>query len=61
LGLFFFFSFIFAVLGLELRTFTLSRSTSPDFFGEGFFKIGFRELFACAGFELQFSRALPPE
>jgi hypothetical protein len=40
---FFFFSF-FAVLGLELRAYTLSHSTSP-FFVMGLFKIGSCELF----------------
>jgi hypothetical protein len=41
----------FAVLGLELRAFTLSDSTSP-IFCEGFFKIESHKLFAWAGFEL---------
>jgi hypothetical protein len=36
--------FFCVVLGLELRAFTLSHSTSP--FYEGFFKIGSCELFA---------------
>jgi hypothetical protein len=38
-----------AILGLELRAFTLSHSTSP--FCEGFFKIGSHELFAQVGLE----------
>jgi hypothetical protein len=38
------------VLGLELRAFTLSHSTSP-LFVMAFFKIGSLELFAWAGFE----------
>jgi hypothetical protein len=46
--------FIFAVLGLELRAFTLSHSISPNFV-KGFSEIGFCELFAWAGFELQAS------
>jgi hypothetical protein len=41
----------FAVLGLELRAFTLSHSTSPSFV-MGFFEIGSCELFVWAGFEL---------
>jgi hypothetical protein len=43
------FSFLFAVLGLELRAFTLSHSTNP-IFCDGFFEIGSLELFAWAGF-----------
>jgi hypothetical protein len=43
-----FFLFL-AVLGLELRAYTLSQSISPFF--EGFFEIGSSELFAQAGFE----------
>jgi hypothetical protein len=39
------------VLGLELRAYTLSYSTSPVFV-MGFFKIGSCKLFAGAGFEL---------
>jgi hypothetical protein len=39
--------FIFAVLGLELRAYNLSHSTSP------FLEKGSCELFALAGFELQ--------
>jgi hypothetical protein len=38
------------VLGLELRAYTLSHSTSP-FFVMGFFRDRSRELFAWAGFE----------
>jgi hypothetical protein len=41
---------LFAVLGFELRAFTLSHSTSPIFVMD-FFEIGSRELFARAGFE----------
>jgi hypothetical protein len=41
---FLFFSF-FAILGFELRAFTLSHSTSP-FFVMNFFEIGSQELFA---------------
>jgi hypothetical protein len=41
-----FFFFFFAVLGLELRAFTLSH---PAYFCEGFFEIRFCELFAWAG------------
>jgi hypothetical protein len=41
--------FFFAVLGLQLRAYTLSHSTSP-FFVMGVFEID--ELVACAGFEL---------
>jgi hypothetical protein len=36
--------FVFAVLGLELRAFTMSHSISP--FCEGFFEIVSHELFA---------------
>jgi hypothetical protein len=42
--------FFFVVLGLELRAYTLSLSTSPVFM-MGFFEIGFQELFAQAGFK----------
>jgi hypothetical protein len=42
------------VLGLELRVYTLSRSTSPFIVME-FFKIGSHKLFAQAGFELRSS------
>jgi hypothetical protein len=45
--------FFFSVLGLELRAFTLSHSTSP--FVLGIFKIGSLELFASADFEPQAS------
>jgi hypothetical protein len=41
----------FSVLGLELRAFTLSHSTSPIFV-KVFFEIGSHELFARAGFKL---------
>jgi Na+/proline symporter len=42
--------FIFlAVLGFELRAYTLSHSTSP-FFVMGFFEIGSCELYPQAGF-----------
>jgi hypothetical protein len=47
---FFFFFFFFAVLGFELRTYTLSHSTSP-FFVKGRFDIGCHKLFVQAGFE----------
>jgi hypothetical protein len=49
-ALFFFVVVVFAALGLELRAYILSHSTSP-FFVMGFFKIGSNELFAWAGFE----------
>jgi hypothetical protein len=39
------------VLGLELKAYPLSHSTSPFYFVMGFFKIGSCELFARAGFE----------
>jgi hypothetical protein len=42
--------FFFAVLGLELRAFTLSHSTSPIFV-KGFSRQGLMKLFAQAGFE----------
>jgi hypothetical protein len=48
------FFFFFSVLGLELRAYTLSHSTSP-FFTMNFFEILSRQLFAWAGFELQSS------
>jgi hypothetical protein len=51
--------FFFAVLGLELRAYTLSHSTSP--FLWFFFDIGSCELFAQAGFEPQSSWALSSE
>jgi hypothetical protein len=44
----------FAVLGLELRTYTLSHSTSP-FFVLDFFEIGSFKLFAWKDIELQSS------
>jgi hypothetical protein len=47
-----FFFFFFAVLGFELRAYTLSYSTSPIFV-MAFFEIGSPELFAWAGFEPQ--------
>jgi hypothetical protein len=43
----FYFIDLFAVLGFELRAYTLNHSTSV-----GFFEIGFPELFTQAGFEL---------
>jgi hypothetical protein len=42
--------FLFSVLGFELRTYTLSHSTS-SFFVMGFFEIESCELFAWAGLE----------
>jgi hypothetical protein len=42
--------FFFVVLGLELRAYTLSHSTSP-FFVKGFIEIWSCELFVQAGFE----------
>jgi hypothetical protein len=39
--------FVFVVLGLEIRAYSIS-----PFFVMGFFEIGSRELFAWAGFEL---------
>jgi hypothetical protein len=45
--IFFFFG---VVLGLELKTFTLSHAASP-FFVVGFFELGSHELFAWAGFK----------
>jgi hypothetical protein len=44
----------FAVLGFELRAYTLSHCTSP-FSVMGIFKIGSHKLFSQAGFELQSS------
>jgi hypothetical protein len=44
------FSFLFAVLGFELRAYALSHSTSPIFM-KGYLKQGLSELFAQAGFE----------
>jgi hypothetical protein len=46
----FFFFFFFAVLGFELRAYTLRHSTS-SFYNE-IFEIGSCELFTQAGFEL---------
>jgi hypothetical protein len=46
----FFWGGFFALLGLELRAYTLSHSTSP-FFVMGFFQIESHELFAQAAFE----------
>jgi hypothetical protein len=54
-----FFFFFFSVLGLELRPFALSHSTSP-IFEMGFFEIGSYELFSRAGFE-GLSPSLPAE
>jgi hypothetical protein len=48
--------FFLVVLGLELKVYALSHSTSPFFlsffFVMGFLEIGFHKLFALAGFEL---------
>jgi hypothetical protein len=59
---FFVFCFVllFVVLGLKLRAFTLSHSTSPIFV-KGFFEVRSCELFAHAGFDPQSSRSQPPE
>jgi hypothetical protein len=46
--------FSFVALGLELRAFSLSHSTSP-FLVKGFFKTGSCELFVQAGFQQQSS------
>jgi hypothetical protein len=43
-----------AILGLELRAYTLSHSTSPVFLME-FFEIESLELFALAGLKRRFS------
>jgi hypothetical protein len=51
--------FFFAVLGFELRAYTLSHSTSR--FCDEFFEIGAHELFPRAGFELRSSRSLTLE
>jgi hypothetical protein len=51
---FFTFLFFFVVLGLELRAYTLSHSTSP-FFVMGVFRDSFCEPFAQAGFKPQSS------
>jgi hypothetical protein len=42
--------FFLAVLGFELRAYTLSHSTSPMFV-MGFLKTGSRKIFAQTGFE----------
>jgi hypothetical protein len=47
----FFVVIVFAILGLELRAYTLSHITSL-FFVMGVFEIGSLELFAPADFEL---------
>jgi hypothetical protein len=52
--------FFFALLGLELRAFTLSHSTSPILV-KSFFKIRSLKLFAQAGFKPQSSLSLPPD
>jgi hypothetical protein len=44
--------FFFAVMGLELRTYALSHSTSPFFVMGFFFEIESCELVAQAGFKL---------
>jgi hypothetical protein len=46
------FFFFFAVLGFELRTYTLSHFTNP-YFMKGFFETESHEQFAWAGFEPQ--------
>jgi hypothetical protein len=51
--------FVFVVLGYELKAYILSHSTSP-FFVMDFFEIGFRGLFAQAGFKPRSSRSLLP-
>jgi hypothetical protein len=52
-----YFFFFFAVLGLELRAYTLSHSSSPLFLegGMGIFDIKSLKLFAWAGLQLQSS------
>jgi drug/metabolite transporter (DMT)-like permease len=48
----FFYLFVLAILGLELKDYTLSQSSNPffsDFFF--FFEIGSHKLFAWAGFK----------
>jgi hypothetical protein len=52
--------FFFAVLGFELRAYTLSQSSSP-FLWWVFSRWDLQELFAQAGFELWSSWSLPPE
>jgi hypothetical protein len=44
------FCFVFVVLGLELRAYTLSHSTSPIFV-KIFSRLDLEELFARAGFK----------
>jgi hypothetical protein len=44
------FFYFLAVLGLEVKAYTLSHSTNP-FFVMGFFEIGFCNLFAWSNFE----------
>jgi hypothetical protein len=51
--------FFFAVLGFELRAYTLSRSTA--LFVLGILEIGSYKLFAWAGFEPRSSWSLLPE
>jgi hypothetical protein len=53
-------TFFFVVLGLELRAYTLSHSTSP-FLWWAFIKIRSLQLFAWIGFEPQSSWSLSPE
>jgi hypothetical protein len=52
---FFILLIFFAVLGFELRAYTLNHSTSPFFCDFFFLKIGPCELFAQVGFELSAS------
>jgi hypothetical protein len=52
LGFIYFNYLLFTVLGLELRVYTFSHSTSP-FFCEGLFEIRSPKLFAHAGFKLR--------
>jgi hypothetical protein len=47
--------FFFVVLGLELRAYTFSHSTSTFFVVVFFLRQDFMELFVQAGFELQSS------
>jgi hypothetical protein len=57
-----FFVCVCVALGLELRVFTWSHSTSaPPLFVIGIFKIGSRELFALDSFEPWSSWSLPPD
>jgi hypothetical protein len=58
-GLTFFVFFFFAVLGFELRAYTLSHS--KPLFVMGFLKIGSGKLFSQAGFRPQSSWSLFPE